>query len=508
MLYLVASATDWCKCASTQGPFAVQRCCRSLCNRSSRMVLPRVQYLPVANELKYHYLRKRLQWLLVAVCAVIIVFRLETPCMHQHKSLDNVKGAQVEFHAQKQGRQLPADADGCAAKIRDVSSWTRVGLAKPPFQFPKIIHQTVEEKYNISCEVLECMQTWKDMNPRYEHRLYDAKDRADFIEQYYPEVLEVYQALSTNVERADLWRYLALHRYGGIYADSDVRCMEPISKWNAANRHDADLLVGVVYTDKGGMVTRVNNFILAAMPCHPVMAAMPYTAMSRIAAAGLAGNSVGFETGKALSEAVIGRTGPAALTATIADFAERVDAEWPVNGTAGAHDDAGNLVGTVRLMPRNIMTMGWETAAEKITCSEAYERNPGAYICHQYFGTWKATYSHRPALTYSSECRYWDHSGSREEQQPDEAADIDNSQDDDAAGHELAASVPDQDTANDEAADGADHQAAEDSVGSDSTDSSVGSSDDDGDDSIVNNADDYTADNHAASDTTTLIRPQ
>ena len=31
-------------------------------------------------------------------------------------------------------------------------------------------------------------------------------------------VLKVYDNLSTNVERADLWRYLALHEYGGVYA--------------------------------------------------------------------------------------------------------------------------------------------------------------------------------------------------------------------------------------------------------------------------------------------------
>jgi hypothetical protein len=246
------------------------------------------------------------------------------------------------------------------------------------------------------------------MNPGFEHRLYDAKDRMEFITSHYPEVLQVYRSLSTNVERADMWRYLALHHFGGVYADSDVRCTKPVAEWNAVNNHDADLLVGVVYTDTAGMVTRVNNFILAAMPCHPVMAAMPFTTMTRIAAAGLANRSVGWEKGPALSEAVIGRTGPAALTATIGDYARRLDAPWPVNGTEGAAGDGtGNLVATVRLMPRNIMTMGWETAAEKISCEEALARNPGAYICHQYFGTWKASYNHRPALTYNESCVYW-----------------------------------------------------------------------------------------------------
>ncbi|KAF6258207.1 nucleotide-diphospho-sugar transferase [Scenedesmus sp. NREL 46B-D3] len=366
----------------------------------------------------YTKLRNWLQWALVAFCFLVTLYRLEMPCNPMHKALYGIAYAKAEFHgveatgaaadAQRQLKPLPQDPDWCSTKLRDVSSWVRASAAQPPFQFPKIIHQTVEDKYNISCEVLECMQTWKDMNPGYVHRLYDAKDREDFVARHYPEVLLMYRSLSTNVERADVWRYLALHHSGGVYADSDVRCTQPVSEWNAANNRDADLLVGVVYTDAVGMVTRVNNFVLAATPCHPVMAAMPFTTMTRIAAAGLANKSVGWEKGAALSEAVIGRTGPAALTATIADYARRMSAPWPVNGTQGAAGaGAGNLAATVRLMPRNVMTMGWETAAEKITCEEALARNPGAYICHQYFGTWKASYNHRPALTYSESCMYW-----------------------------------------------------------------------------------------------------
>lgn len=34
----------------------------------------------------------------------------------------------------------------------------------------------------------------------------------------YLQVVKVYDNLGTNVERADLWRYLALHKYGGVYA--------------------------------------------------------------------------------------------------------------------------------------------------------------------------------------------------------------------------------------------------------------------------------------------------
>lgn len=39
------------------------------------------------------------------------------------------------------------------------------------------------------------------------------------------QLLDMYRRLSSPVERADVWRYLVLHRYGGVYADSDVKCM-------------------------------------------------------------------------------------------------------------------------------------------------------------------------------------------------------------------------------------------------------------------------------------------
>ena len=93
-------------------------------------------------------------------------------------------GQQAE---QQQG--LPsASAGSCPVKVEDISSWANAGLNEPPFQFPKIIHQTVEDKSNVSCESLACMQTWMDMNPGYEHRLVDAKERHEFVATHYPEV--------------------------------------------------------------------------------------------------------------------------------------------------------------------------------------------------------------------------------------------------------------------------------------------------------------------------------
>jgi hypothetical protein len=112
---------------------------------------------------RYTKLRNWLQWVLVAFCFFVTLYRLEMPCNPVHKSLNSIEYAKAEFHGAKtagaqQLKPLPQDPDWCSAKPRDVSSWARASAAQPPFHFPRIIHQTVEDKYNISCEVLECMQ--------------------------------------------------------------------------------------------------------------------------------------------------------------------------------------------------------------------------------------------------------------------------------------------------------------------------------------------------------------
>jgi mannosyltransferase OCH1-like enzyme len=91
--------------------------------------------------------------------------------------------------AQEQQQQFPAAVESsCAVKVEDISSWASTGLTEGPFQFPKIIFQTVEHKANVSCEALSCIQTWMDMNPGYEHRLVDAAERRQFVADHYPEV--------------------------------------------------------------------------------------------------------------------------------------------------------------------------------------------------------------------------------------------------------------------------------------------------------------------------------
>lgn len=91
---------------------------------------------------------------------------------------------------------------------------------------PKIIHQTWK-----TCKLDQKLKlftnTWKEKNPDFEYRFYNDNKCFKFIHNNYPEYLDLYEDLKP-VERADIFRYLILHKHGGIYADIDTECFKPM----------------------------------------------------------------------------------------------------------------------------------------------------------------------------------------------------------------------------------------------------------------------------------------
>ena len=101
----------------------------------------------------------------------------------------------------------------------------------------------------------------RNLNPQYELITYDDDMSRRFVSKYYPEWIELYDGLDVPVMRADMWRYLILHKYGGVYLDGDVDCKKPIDNWadvfnvqigadsntNDANHTAIGAMVGIEY---------------------------------------------------------------------------------------------------------------------------------------------------------------------------------------------------------------------------------------------------------------------
>ena len=77
-------------------------------------------------------------------------------------------------------------------------------------------------------------QGCQKLNPNYEEIIYDNQEMKQFVHQYYPEFANTYDNdhhFFHAVMHADVWRYLVLHHYGGVYFDMDIKCRHPIDQW-------------------------------------------------------------------------------------------------------------------------------------------------------------------------------------------------------------------------------------------------------------------------------------
>jgi hypothetical protein len=87
---------------------------------------------------------------------------------------------------------------------------------------PRIIHQTTEDKERIPAEFGKGIDRLRELNPGWEYRLYDRADRIQFIAQHCDRaMLRRYFRLNPffGAARADLFRYLVVYRFGGVYLD-------------------------------------------------------------------------------------------------------------------------------------------------------------------------------------------------------------------------------------------------------------------------------------------------
>ena len=93
----------------------------------------------------------------------------------------------------------------------------------------QIIHQVWVGTKKIPTNLLKASKSWKKYNPDYKHLIHQNKDCVDLISKHYPQYLDIYEGLLLPVQKADLFRYIAVYHYGGIYTDMDTSAVKPLS---------------------------------------------------------------------------------------------------------------------------------------------------------------------------------------------------------------------------------------------------------------------------------------
>lgn len=95
---------------------------------------------------------------------------------------------------------------------------------------PPILHQTWMTK-RLPAPLARLAATWRHHHPGWELRLYDDEEARALVSRARPDALALYDALPLPVQRADLFRCIALLAEGGVYADIDMECLRPFDRF-------------------------------------------------------------------------------------------------------------------------------------------------------------------------------------------------------------------------------------------------------------------------------------
>ena len=148
---------------------------------------------------------------------------------------------------------------------------------------PHIIHQIYPGV--LPSELRQNVENLKNLNPGWEHRLYDDEACAQIVSEYDSEIAQAYNRIDVRygAARADFLRQLIIYRYGGVYCDIKSGFSRPLdqvilpddryilSQWSDTpghpqeGRHHRDL----AHIPGGEFVT----YFIIAEPAHPFTAA-------------------------------------------------------------------------------------------------------------------------------------------------------------------------------------------------------------------------------------------
>lgn len=120
---------------------------------------------------------------------------------------------------------------------------------------PKIIWQTHENEYNNLLPFQkDITNTWKNLNPGWEYRYVNAKERSDTVKKY-SNLLHTYYLKVDKVRQSDIWRVVEIYNHGGFYADMDSICVETIEDSISKTYNGEEVICSLV----GFQHTGVNN---------------------------------------------------------------------------------------------------------------------------------------------------------------------------------------------------------------------------------------------------------
>ena len=126
---------------------------------------------------------------------------------------------------------------------------------------PKIIHQ-IWLGTPLPVRYQQFQATWKKFHPDWEYRLWTDAD----VEDFHMINRKAFDKSVNYAERANIFRYEILDRFGGLYVDTDFECLQPFDLVHSFY----EFYTGMATVDR---ITLINNGLIASIPGHPILKA-------------------------------------------------------------------------------------------------------------------------------------------------------------------------------------------------------------------------------------------
>ncbi|KAI4226282.1 MAG: hypothetical protein L6R40_008297 [Gallowayella cf. fulva] len=244
----------------------------------------------------------------------------------------------------------------------------------------------------IEKDAADRVRTWMDLNPEHRYELLTDGGAETYVKDNFPDdsrIVDTYMALGDFILRADLIRYLALLKDGGVYNDLDVGCNVPIDRWIPPMFKDKTSVVIGIEGDndfgKGGSkLFGFVNWTLMARRDQPFMRYLIDRVIRNLHQATSKHNET-LGTLKLYRQEVLDVTGPGALTQTVFRYlSEKTDTT--VTAQNFTKIKRPRLVEGILVLPINAFGAGHQVR----WCGA--EEDGSALIHHYFAGSWKGSH--------------------------------------------------------------------------------------------------------------------
>jgi len=142
-------------------------------------------------------------------------------------------------------------------------------------KIPRRIIQTDKSK-DLSLLARAATVNLRLLNPDFEYLFFDDIEVEEFIDAEFPQYRPVIDSFSVRVQRYDLFRYLAIYRFGGFYFDTDVllaSTLKDLLEFGCVFPFE-HLSINRFLSKEYGMDWEVGNYAFGAAAGHPFLKAV------------------------------------------------------------------------------------------------------------------------------------------------------------------------------------------------------------------------------------------